>query len=83
MLLNAILPCKTILRMLDSLINRAVLKIFGCSSAEDFKCIRSTVALPSIEDTVYNRKEKFGISFSVSGLSFAGYVLRVCNMYSA
>ena len=49
---EAILPGKTILRMLDSLINRAVYTIFGCSSFEDIAYIRSTVALPSIEDAV-------------------------------
>ena len=76
---EAILPGKTILRMLDSLINRAVYKIFGCSSVEDIAYIRSTVALPSIEDTVDKRKAKFVKSFSASGLSFASYVLQVCN----
>ena len=65
--------------MLDSLINRAIYTIFGCSSVEDIAYIRSTVALPSIEDTVDKRKAKFVKSSSTSGLSFASYVLRVCN----
>ena len=76
---EAILLGKTILRMLDSLINSAVYKIFGCSSVEDIAYIRNTVALPSIEDTLDKRKAKFVKSFSTSGLSFASYVLRVCN----
>jgi hypothetical protein len=78
--IEAILPCKTILRTLDSLINRAMCIIFGCSSAEDIKYIRSTVALQSNEDNVNNRKAKFFKAFSMSGLAFAGYVVRVCNI---
>jgi hypothetical protein len=78
--IEAILPGKTVLRTLDSLINRAIYRIFGCSSAEDIRYIRSTVALQSIEDNVNNRKAKFVKSFSTCGLAFAGYVLRVCNI---
>jgi Reverse transcriptase (RNA-dependent DNA polymerase) len=79
---EAVLPGKTILRILDSLLSRAVYRIFGCSSAEDIKYIRNIVALPSIEDIVHTRAAKFIASYRACRLPFADYVLQVFNKHS-
>jgi len=79
---EAVMPSKTVVRMLDNLVNRAVYKIFGCSTAADIRYIRNTVDLPSIEDMVLKRYDKFTRSFRASGLSFADHVLHVCNAYA-
>ena len=50
--IKTILPNKTVKRMLDNLIYRAVCKIFSCSSAVDIEYIRKSAGLPSVEDTV-------------------------------
>ena len=52
--------------------------MFGCSAAEDINYIRRIVDLPCIEDIVHERKAKFVRSFSLSGVSFADYVIKVC-----
>jgi Reverse transcriptase (RNA-dependent DNA polymerase) len=76
---EAVLPNKTVMRSLDNLINRAVYKMFGCSAAEDIYYIRSIVDLPCIEDIVQKRKTKFVLSFSLSCISFADYIIKVCR----
>ena len=80
---EVVMPSKTVLRMLDNLLNRAVYKIFGCSTAYDIRYIRSTVDLPSIDDIVYKRNDKFARSFRASGLSFADHVLHVAMFSQA
>ena len=74
---EAILPSKTVMGMLDNLINRAVYKIFGCSAAGDIFYIRSIVDLPCIGDIVNKRKANFVKSFGVSGISFADYIVKM------
>ena len=75
---EAVLPSKTVMRTFDSLINRAVYKMFGCSATEDINYIRSIVDLPCIEYIVHKRKAKFVKSFSLSSISFADYIVKVC-----
>ena len=75
---EAVLPNKTVMRTLDNLISRAVYRMFGCSAAEDINYIRSIVDLPCIDDIVHKRKAKFVQSFSLSCISFADYIIKVC-----
>lgn len=80
--MESVLPSKSTLRVLDNLVNRAVYRIFGCSSADDIKYIRSIFALSGIEDIVHTRKVKFLASVKACGLPFADCVLRVFNKHS-
>ena len=61
--IKTILPNKTVKRMLDNLINRAVCKIFSCSSAVDIEYIRKSAGLPVVEDTVRQHTLEFVHSF--------------------
>ena len=49
-----------------------------CLAAENINYIRSIVDLPNIEDIVHKRKAKFVLSFSLSCISFADYIIKVC-----
>ena len=76
---KAVLPNKTVMSTLDNLINRVVYKMFDCSAAEDINYIRSIVYRPCIvEDIVHKRKAIFVVSFSLSCISFADYIIKVC-----
>ena len=56
---EAVQPNKSTIHMFNALVDRAVFRIFGCTSAEDIKYIRSVVNLPCIDDVLCRRRSVF------------------------
>jgi len=52
--------------MLNHVLDRAVCRIFGCSSAEDTKFIRTVIDLPSVELCIARRLHKFVQKYAVT-----------------
>ena len=57
---------KTDMSMLDHLVDRAVYRIFGCSSSEDIQFLRSVLDLSGLSVSINERLVRFVVSLSRS-----------------
>jgi len=73
--LEAVFPNKSSIHMLENLINRAVFRIFKCSSMSDIWFIRSMFDLEAIGVMLESRQSNFISKFRCS-VSFAHAILR-------
>jgi len=55
-----------LIAMLNHVLDRAVYRIFGCSSAEDTKFIRTVTDLPSVDLCIARRLHKFVQKYAVT-----------------
>ena len=73
--LEAVSPNKSSVYMLDNLVNRAVFRIFRCSSMSDILFIRNMFGLATIGEMLEHRKNSFICQYRCS-VPFADAVLR-------